>query len=166
MDLLSDLSVAVYEPPLSLLRDTGAISDLSRPICVLMLIIDFDTEVAMNGLLGFLGNSTGLYATEIVSALQIIGCSSDAGQLERILETAGRAGMSSEAIQSDRAGSHEYRVTTAKELHGDKWESVTRELEELAIEVQFDRIMEQAEAYAGAHFEDLAAVLRAEKDVS
>lgn len=51
------------------LRRSGAIAELSNPVAVLMLVIDFDTEVAMNGITDFLRNSTGIYGTETVRAL-------------------------------------------------------------------------------------------------
>ncbi len=48
-ELLSQFSIKIYEPPLSELRDSGTIRNLSDPIAVMMLIVDFETEVTMNG---------------------------------------------------------------------------------------------------------------------
>ena len=41
-DLLSELSVKIYEPPLSEIRDSGAIRNPADPVCVLMLVIDLN----------------------------------------------------------------------------------------------------------------------------
>ena len=69
-DILSDLSIKIYESPLSEVRSSGRIADVTDPVNVLMLLIDFQTEVEMNGILDFLGNSSGLYARETAEALR------------------------------------------------------------------------------------------------
>ena len=53
MDIVSELSIKIYEEPLASWRESSKITDLSNPLSVLMLIIDFETEVSMNGILNF-----------------------------------------------------------------------------------------------------------------
>ncbi|MFM8581356.1 MAG: hypothetical protein ACKOFW_07615 [Planctomycetaceae bacterium] len=67
-ELLGEFSIKIHRPPLSDIRDNGTIQDLSKPIAVVMLVVDFDTEISVNGLIDFIGNSTGLYAKETVAA--------------------------------------------------------------------------------------------------
>ena len=98
-DLLSEFAIKVYEPPLSLHRASGQIADTSDPVSVAMLVVDLDTEVAMNGMVNFIGNSTGLYASQTVEALERIGCAEDASVLRQILAAAEAAGMTHAAIQ-------------------------------------------------------------------
>ena len=57
-EILEGLSVQIYEPPLSNLRDD--LRSVPEVLRIPILIIDLDTEVAMQGMLGFLENSTGL----------------------------------------------------------------------------------------------------------
>jgi hypothetical protein len=58
MDLLSEFSIKIYEPPLSHVRSSGHIANVSDVVCTAMLVVDFETEVSMNGIANFIGNST------------------------------------------------------------------------------------------------------------
>ncbi|WP_417393747.1 DMP19 family protein [Gimesia chilikensis] len=80
-DLLGELSIRIYEPPLSDMREDGRICNAADPVAVLMLILDCDTEVAMNGIDNFIGNSSGRYMRETITALQTIGAQSQAALL-------------------------------------------------------------------------------------
>ena len=46
-----------------------------------MLLVDLETERAMNGMLDFLGNSSGKYAMETVTALELVGAHTCAGRI-------------------------------------------------------------------------------------
>jgi hypothetical protein len=50
LDLLEEFGIKIYEAPASDHRDSGRIADTSDPISVAMLVIDFRTEVEMNGM--------------------------------------------------------------------------------------------------------------------
>ena len=151
MDILSELSIRLYEPPLSALRDNGGIADLSNPLSVVMLLIDFETEVSMNGIADFIGNSTGLYANETVVALELIGCKTAAVTLKTILQVASAAGMTHEAIQADRAGLAPYTLTSFSELHGRKWDSALGKINQLCNTIDFEHILRAAEAFIANH---------------
>lgn len=150
-DLLSEFSIKIYEPPLSELRKNGAVRDLANPICVVMLIVDFETEVSMNGINNFIGNSTGLYAGETVAALRKIGCNVYAEQLRTILEIATAAGMTHDAIQQDLSGHEEYTITSFSEVHGEKWEAACDQIDNLGTEIDYADIMAHAEKFVARH---------------
>lgn len=164
--LLSDLSVAIYEPPLAAMRETEAIADPRDPIAVLMLVIDLDTEVAMNGIHDFLGNGTGRHASETVRALVEIGADADASVLARVVDVAARAGMTHASVQADRIAEAKplHAVTTFAETHGRKWDEVLAELRVLERELDFDRVYERAIAYVGAHRARISDALRDAKE--
>ncbi len=159
-DLLSELSVKIYEPPLSQVRDSGKIADISSPVSVVMLLLDFETEVTMNGIVDFLGNSTGLYARETVLALKTIGCSTQAEKLDEILSLASQVGMTNDAIQSDRSGLRPFAVCSFSDVHGKKWDSVMEPIDELNTQIDFDELWEHAEAYVAANKAVLESALR------
>jgi len=150
-ELLSKFSIMIYEPPLSRLRESGQIRDLSNPIAVAMLIVDFETEVSMNGMVNFIGNSTGLFVRETVAALKLIGCETQSAHVENILEIAHAAGMTHDEIQSERAGTKEFEVTTFEELHGDKWELACDAIEDIDAEIDYAEIMSRTEDFVGKH---------------
>jgi len=151
MDLLSELAIKIYEPPLSLHRESGRIADTSDPLSVAMLVVDLDTELAMNGIVEFLGNSTGLYASQTVEALERIGCPEDAQVLREILRTAAAGGMTHDAIQDERRGIPEYSVVSFTQLHSSKWREVTAAVQVLSSKLDFSRIGRQAEAWIAQH---------------
>src|SRR5262245_21592101 len=80
--LVDELAIRIYEPPLAPLRER--IDVLPAALQILFLIIDFDTEVAMQGMLGFLENSTGKYLPQTIEALGRIGAQRSADVLKRI----------------------------------------------------------------------------------
>ena len=156
-ELLEKLAVEIYEPPLSEIRASGAIADVSNPLCVVMLLLDFETEVSMNGITNFLGNSTGRYAAQTVTALATAGCSVEAEALGRILDLASSAGMTHESIQSDRSGLEPYAVTSFSQLHGEKWDDVADKIGTIAERIDFGFVLEQTERFVaerGASIDD------------
>jgi hypothetical protein len=62
--------------------DTG-IESLTETEKIIFFITNFDSEVNINGLLGFYHNSSGDFALETVIALKIIGCERSAVLLEQ-----------------------------------------------------------------------------------
>ena len=150
-DLLSEFSIKIYMPPLSEMRESGRIRDLSNPIAVVMLVVDFETEVTMNGITSFIGNNTGIYADETVAALERIGCSDQSQQLKRIIEIAAAAGMTHDAIRQERSCISEYAITSFAELHGNKWNAAGQEIDKLNRSIDYSVIMQHAERFVGAH---------------
>ena len=141
----------IYEPPLSELRDSGALTDLSNPVSVVMLLIDFETEVSMNGIADYIGNSTGLYAKETVAALEVIGCKTAADVLGRILDVASNAGMTHESIQAERSGLGPYALTSFSEMHGGKWDLALDEVDRLCNTIDFEHVLREVAIFVAEH---------------
>jgi len=68
---LESFMVRIYQPPLVALRNE--LHDLPVVLRTVVLVIDFSTEIAQEGIAGFLENSTGQFLPETVTALQTIG---------------------------------------------------------------------------------------------
>ncbi len=115
--LISELSIRIYEPPLSAVRKH--LREVAEALRVPILVLDFDTELNMNGMLGFLENSTGLYFAETIEAFDKIGASETVSILHAIEKTLERHGVTPSAFRSDFAGTQQYQITTFRELHGD-----------------------------------------------
>lgn len=158
-ELLTELSIKIYAPPLSDIRTSGAIADLSKPISVVMLLIDFETEVMMNGIADYLGNSTGLYVSETVEALKRVGCSKEASLLDKINKAALRVGMTRKAVLEDMRGLAEYTVASFREIHGTKWDAALDEISELCDKIDFSNVMKHADAFAQEHEDELLKLL-------
>jgi hypothetical protein len=115
--LIEALSTRIYEAPLSAARDH--LREIAEPLRVPILVLDFDTELNMNGMLGFLENSTGLYFPETIEAFDKIGASQTASILRAIESTLERHGVTPSGLRVDFVGTQEYQITTFRELHGD-----------------------------------------------
>jgi hypothetical protein len=159
-EILSDLAIQIYSPPLSKIRESGKISDLNSPISVLMLVIDFETEVSMNGIVDFIGNSTGRYASETVQALKVLRCNDAAMKLADLLETANAAGMTHDAIQRERQGVAPYTVTSFRKLHGEKWSHACAILHEIERKIDFGDVFKRAETFVDQNKEVILAAMK------
>jgi hypothetical protein len=115
--LIEALSIRIYEPPLSTARDR--LREISEALRVPILVLDFDTELNMNGMLGFLENSTGLYFAETIEAFDRIGASETVLILRAIEKTLERHDVTPSRLRADFAGAQEYQITTFRALHGD-----------------------------------------------
>ena len=156
-DLLDDLSVRIYEPPLSNIRDDGRISDTSNPLSVIMLLIDYETECSMSGITGYLGNSSGQRLPETIEALCRIGCAEHADVLSNIGTAAATGGMTHSEIQNDRAQLEPFSVTSFAELHGDKWDEVSDTIHTLHDTVDWDAFWPALTKFVARH---MAAIQR------
>lgn len=159
MSMFDDFSVRIYEPPLSEIRASGAIADATKPVHVLMLIMDFVTELEMNGIGNFIGNSTGRFANETVTALREAGVSDQAQLLEEIVGIANEAGMMHAAIQEDLSGLPEFSVASFSQLHGDKWEGASRKMEAVADQIDVGKIYSAMRAYCDKHQGEIAGAM-------
>jgi hypothetical protein len=160
--LLDELSVRIYQPPLSSLREEPA--RLPEPLRVVTLLLDFDTEVTMQGLNGFLENSTGSSLTETIAAFEAIGAHQDAAVLTRIERIMTAHGVTTARLRADLQTLQHHQVTTWSETHGDSLrsmaEAIEREAEGLYLNDQTsERFPALLETYVAARLDELQTTL-------
>jgi hypothetical protein len=95
--ILDNLAIHLYEPPLSKLRED--LRSVPEVIRIPVLIIDFDTEVCMNSILGFLENSTGFYLIDTIAAMEVIGAHGTAATLRTIQRIMAEHGVTHERLR-------------------------------------------------------------------
>jgi hypothetical protein len=117
-EILDNLAIQIYEPPLSKLRED--LRSIPKALRIPILIIDFDTEVHMNGILGFLENSTGLYLADTIDALETIAAHDTAETLRAIHRIMSEHGVTVQRLRSDFADATEFEITSFRELHGEE----------------------------------------------
>ncbi len=150
-NLLDELSVRIYEPPLASFRDDGRITDASNPLSVVMLLLDYETECSMNGIIGYLDNSSGRYIAETVDAIHAIGCEEHAKVLGRIQRTAASGGMTSDEIHNNNVDLEPFTVTSFADLHGDQWDDICDRIEELHDAVDWNEFWKAMTAFVSEH---------------
>lgn len=116
-DLLNALVSQIYDPPLASVRER--LPEVAEALRVTILVSDFDIEVNMNGILGFLENSTGLYLAETIEAFEKIRAPATAAVLRDIEKTMRRHGVTPAMLRSDFANVKPYEITSFQKLHGD-----------------------------------------------
>ena len=116
-ELIETVAIRIYEPPLSKARER--MLALPSAFRVVLLVLDFDTEVSMQGMLGFLENSTGLYLQETIQAFDQIGGRQTAAILRNIEGILEAHGVSTSQLRADFDGATPYQITSFNELHGD-----------------------------------------------
>jgi hypothetical protein len=96
-EILDGLAIQIYEQSLSKLReDLRSVPEVFR---IPVLIIDFDTEVCMNGILGFLENSTGFYLADTIAAMETIGARGTGTTLRTIQRIMAEHGVTHERLR-------------------------------------------------------------------
>jgi len=114
-ELVNELVSRMYEPHLSRLR--AQVTTLPEPLRVLMLVSDFDTEVLMNGIAGFLENLTGEHLHATIEAFEAIAATSTATTLRSIELTMREHGITHAMLRAPMAAVEEFDVVSSSELH-------------------------------------------------
>lgn len=107
-----------YEPPLSLARRTGDWPNLENPLHIAILLVDFDTELCMNGILGFLENSIGAHLDRTVAAFSILGDEITAAVLQDIQRVMKKHEVTHQLLRAPHKKTVEYQITSFSQLHG------------------------------------------------
>ena len=126
--LIQDLAIKIYEKPLSQIRDEPEFPNLNNPLHVVVLLVDCDTEISMNGMLGFLENFTGRHLGKTIEALEKIGAPKSAELFRSVQICMERHGVTWAKLRGDFAGTVEYQITSFRQLHGESLDTFSEEL--------------------------------------
>jgi len=122
-DLIEHVAGVMYTEEARAIRNS--IEELPEMLRIIIWIIDFDTELTMNGILGFLENSSGRYLSETVAALQLIGATKDAALLKEIEKQVEKINVETKIELNP------YQVTSFEDRHSINEEAL-KKIEELA----------------------------------
>ena len=146
--LVQELALQIYEPPLSGVRTETDYPNLKNPLHLIVLLIDCNTEIEINGILGFLENMTGRYLPEINEALQLIGAAKCAAIISSIQTCMAKYGVSWEGLRGDFDDTAEFQITSFSKMHGDQLSPFTTEIDELTHQFSlFDTHYSPEDAY-------------------
>ena len=126
-EIVQDLSIKVFEPPLSnLLDDLRSVPEVLR---IPILLIALDTEVTMNGMLGFLENSTGLYLADTIDALEAISAHKTADTLRTIQQIMSDHGVTVEDLRRNVNSGQLYEITNFRKTHGEELVPMAKQID-------------------------------------
>ena len=130
-DVIQEVGSKIYEHPLSMIRSEADFQNLANPLHLIVLLLDCDTEIMMNGMLGFLENMTGRHLLPTIEALRQIGAPAVAGRLQAVHDCMTRYGVTWQQLRGDFEGGQQYEITSFRKLHGSQLDSFASEVSTL-----------------------------------
>jgi hypothetical protein len=162
-ELLDELSVKIYEPPLNALHDR--LRTVPEALQTIVLFLNFDTELAINGIMGFVENSSGAYLAETIVAFDRLGACQTAATLREIDRVLAEHGLNHERLREDLAGRVEYEVVTFRDVHGPDAMRAASHVQSVAQDLYINRVVgaedpyELAKSYVSAHRGEILAAI-------
>lgn len=127
-NIVENICLHLYEKENSIVREARVFDNLPIVIRDIILIIDFDTEMNMNGILGFLENPTGLFLDDTIAALERINANEDCTILKRIKGILLKNQLDSQKLRDNVNSLNQYEITNFIKTHGYKYESMANEI--------------------------------------
>ncbi|WP_426451963.1 DMP19 family protein [Paenibacillus sp. S-38] len=126
--IIDHIGMNIYKSNYTKLRDKEIFIQLPVVLQDIILILDFDIELQMNGIIGFLENSTGTYFEETIQALFRISATKDFEIMKDIKSLLISNGINTLRLRENLIHLSQYQVTNSRNIHG-------KELSELLSEV-------------------------------
>lgn len=114
------------------IRDPDTFYNLPDIIRDIILLIDFDTEVTMQGILVFLENSTGLYFKDTIKTFEKIQAIEDFNILDKIESVLKKYYISTSDLRKNVNNQGLYNINNFSKLHGPDYENMAEEISSLA----------------------------------
>ncbi len=144
-DIIEHLRIKVYSPEMFGRYEQEVFQTFPEPLQTILLIIDFDTEVAMNGILGFLENSTGLYLDETIEAFARIGALQTSTILAEVKTILKNHQTSAQNLRDEVNQMPLYSITSFLEMHGEHSKGMTDEIGKVTANLYVDSNSASAE---------------------
>lgn len=93
----------------------------------IILLIDYDTELNMNGILGFLENSTGLMLDETIETLKRIDAIDDYITMKNIKEILTANGIEIKVLRENVNSGSQYEILNSLKVHDLHFEEILNE---------------------------------------
>lgn len=131
-ELVDHICDGIYKEETYVMRDKEILNSIPQLIRDCILLIDFDTEMNMNGIWGYLENSTGQFIEETIEVLERIGAVSDAIALQNIKKSLDECGLRTSKLHANVQNLQEYQVSTFHRTHGNPDSELLNRIEQEA----------------------------------
>lgn len=164
-EIINNLVLSCYNQPLSQIRNSSSWPSLSSPLQVILLLIDFDTEVTMQGMGGFLENSTGAYLEQTIGALTVIGSPKTAGLLIHVQEIMAKHGVTHQRLRAPHMSATPFQITSFEQQHGSALDEFANEIEVISRNLYIYDLNQESpltllESYASLNREKILSEVR------
>ncbi|MCJ8010748.1 DMP19 family protein [Paenibacillus sp. KQZ6P-2] len=131
-EIVENICARIYQEETYLLRDKEVLDSIPQVIRDCVLLIDLDTEINMNGIIGYLENSTGKFMDETIEVLERIGAVSDAITLNNIKKSLAEYGLKTSNLHANVQNLKEYQISNNSQTHGNIDSELLKRIEQLA----------------------------------
>ncbi|MBB3113964.1 hypothetical protein FHS18_006080 [Paenibacillus phyllosphaerae] len=130
--IVEHIAMNMHKNELVKLRDRETFVQLPVVLQDILLLLDFDIELQMNGIVGFLENSTGFYLEETIQALNRIRATKDFEIMTGIKRLLDSKGVTPMHLKENVNQLSLYQVTNVAVTHGDDLSEVLVEIDAYA----------------------------------
>lgn len=127
-DIVGQICMGLYEEENYHIRDNEIFLRLPTILKDIILIIDFDAELSMNGILDFLENSTGLFLDDTILALERIKAHEDYLVLNKIKDILKKYGVCPYDLRCSVNKSNLYEISSFSTTHDNKYNEMAEEI--------------------------------------
>ncbi|QYR19646.1 DMP19 family protein [Paenibacillus sp. sptzw28] len=163
-EIVEHICEGIYQEDFYLVRDKEVLSKIPILIRDCVLLIDFDTELNMNGIFGYLENSTGKFIDETIEVLERIGAVRDAKALNKIKKSLSNFGLKTHDLNTNLHNLKEYQINNFIQTHGitdsELLDRIQQEAENLYINNQEENIFNNLIDYIEANKQNLIDELK------
>lgn len=162
-DIIDEIATNLYKKENFHVRTPNIINKIPLIIKDIILLIDFDIEVNMNSILGFLENSTGLFLEDTIEALERIGAYEDMKILRTIKDIMGKYNICTNDLRENVNSGSLYEISSFIETHGDEYDEmayeISMEADKLYISDPNRNVFDNLEIYIEKHKKEVTAEL-------
>ena len=115
--IVGHIAIKIYQPDMTRLTEREVFRAFPEALRTIILIINFDTEVSMNSILGFLENSTGEYLPETAEAFRRIGAEQTSTSLHNVQKILERHQASTQQLRDDVSNLPLYSISSFADTH-------------------------------------------------
>jgi len=138
-DIIGQISLRLYEQENFHIRDNEIFSSLPMVLRDIIFIIDLDTEITMEGILGFLENSTGLFLEDTILTLERIKANEDQSVMSSIRDILKKYNVSTYDLKENVNKGNLYDISVFSKTHGSQYDEMAEEISAEAEKLYLNR---------------------------
>lgn len=131
-EIINEIALNLYKEENYQICERDTFYKLPIVIRDIILVINFDTELTMQGILGFLENSTGLFLDDTIETLDRIQAKEDYEILIAIKSKLEQNNVSAQDFRNNVNNLKEYFINTFSKAHGSKYDEMAIEICDIA----------------------------------
>ncbi|ODG93190.1 MULTISPECIES: DUF4375 domain-containing protein [Bacillaceae] len=131
-EIVEEIASNLYEGENYLIFQEEYFYKIPEQIRDVILLINFDTELAMEGILGFLENSSGVYLNDTIETLEKIKAEQDHNILNNIKHILDENNISTSQLRANTKDQELYSIQGFSETHGSAYDDMADRICEIA----------------------------------